>query len=274
MKPAQDLTDALERLGFSPYEAHAYCALIGQPPLNGSEIGRRAQVPPSKIYETLARLQAKGAVMVNRSDPVLYAAVPYADLLAAIRKRFETDFSCVQDGLAQLPQAATSGLVWSLSNRDGIVQAMTAAIQQARHTLYVGIWEEEMPYFHAALEQACNKRGVQTHIACYGARPVPGAHNYDLSQCGASARLRLAGRRLAVVVADDLDAIVAEFGPKARDEAVLTNNRIACLLAVEYLKADISGRLLIDAMPRAAYEKAMDTDAMRAVLAPVDSSRG
>ncbi|HEP6288108.1 TPA: TrmB family transcriptional regulator, partial [Burkholderia vietnamiensis] len=40
-------------------------------------------------------------------------------------------------------------------------------------------------------------------------------------------------------------------------------------LAVEYIKADVSGRLMIDAMPSAAYEKLLTSRAMRAMLRPV-----
>lgn len=270
MNPNNDhLIQALCRLGFSPYEAQAYCALVGQPPLNGSEVGRRAQVPPSKIYETLGRLEAKGAVLVNRSDPIRYAAVPHTDLLAAIRQRFESDFSDTQEGLAALPTRSLAGLVWSLSNHASIIQALVSAIQSARGKLFAGIWGEEMPMLHAAFEEA-GARGVDVHLALYGAGEVPGAHNYDLSECGASARLRLSGRRLSVIVADDEDGVVAEFGPGVHSEALLTTNRIACLLAVEYLKADISGRLLINAMPQTLYEQALGTKEMRAVLATVE----
>jgi hypothetical protein len=40
---------------------------------------------------------------------------------------------------------------------------------------------------------------------------LKGPHTYDMAECGASARLRLSGRRLAVVVADEDDAVVAEL---------------------------------------------------------------
>jgi hypothetical protein len=53
----------------------------------------------------------------------------------------------------------------------------------------------------------------------------------------------------------------------------VTTNPVIALLAVEYIKADVSGRLMIDAMPSAAYEKLLTSRAMRAMLRPV-SGRG
>ncbi|MFX5510346.1 helix-turn-helix domain-containing protein, partial [Acinetobacter baumannii] len=79
------------RLGFTQYEAQAYTALVGQAALTGAEVSRRASMPPSKVYETLARLETRGAVLVNRSEPVRYRAVPHAALLEELRTRFEAD---------------------------------------------------------------------------------------------------------------------------------------------------------------------------------------
>lgn len=63
-------------------------------------------------------------------------------------------------------------------------------------------------------------------------------------------------------------AITAEFGPFPNEEAVLTNNQVVSLLAIEYVKADVMGRILIYAMVgRRAYEKALNSEAMQALLA-------
>ena len=80
------LVAALQAPGFTPYEAKAYRALteLGAP-AKGYEIARVAGVPTSKIYETLGQLASRGAVLVNRSEPVTYAALPHRDLTARLR---------------------------------------------------------------------------------------------------------------------------------------------------------------------------------------------
>ena len=113
-------------------------------------------------------------------------------------------------------------------------------------------------------------RGLDVHVAIYGTRTLNAPHTYDMSECGASARLRLSGRRLAVVVADDGHTLVASFGDRTPDEAVLTTNAVTSLLAVEYIKADVSGRLMINAMTPQAYEDLLGTEDMQAMLAHVD----
>lgn len=269
MAAGSDLIAALIRLGFSQYEAQAYVALAGQEPLNGSEVSKRAGMPPSKVYETLARLEAKGAVLVNRSEPVRYSAVPHADVLAALKARFDADVATTTAALDELPAADEPGLVWSLYDKDAIIRAFIRVITGAVRSIFAGIWDEELDELGPPLE-AASASGVDMHVAIYGKRTLTGPRTYDLDKCGASARLRLSGRRLAVVVADDQDTVAAQFGDTAPDQAVLTTNPVTSLLAVEYVKADISGRLLINALGEIAYQQLLSTPGMRAVMAPVE----
>lgn len=263
-----ELVPALSRLGFSQYEAQAYAALVGQPPLNGSEVSRRAGMPPSKVYETLARLEVKGAVLVSHSEPTRYSAVPHTDVLSSIRARLDADIDTVSAAFDRLPTGDEAGLVWSLRTKDAIERAFLRVATGATRSIFAGVWDEELDQLGPRLEEAA-RRGVETHVAIYGKRRLDGPHTYDLDKCGASARLRLSGRRLAVLVADDSDSVVAEFGEHTDDEAVLTTNRITSLLAVEYVKADISGRLLIDALGEAAYQRLLTTPEMRAIMSPL-----
>lgn len=273
MAAPPELIAALVRLGFSQYEAQAYAALVGQRPMNGSEVSKRAGMPPSKVYETLARLEGKGAVMVSRSEPVRYTAVPHADVLASLRARFDADLDTAASALRQLPVADEPGLVWSLHDKDAIDRAFIRVITGARTSIFAGIWDEELEQLGPHLE-AASRRGVGTQVAIYGKRTLAGPRTYDLDKCGASARLRLSGRRLAVAVADDSDTAVAEFGDRTPNEAVLTTNRVTSLLAVEYVKADISGRLLINALGETAYQQLLATPDMRAVMTPVEPRAG
>lgn len=261
-----DLISALIRLGFSQYEAQAYCALLQRSPMNGHEVGKLSSVPPSKIYETLQRLDTKGAVLMHRSEPVRYAAVPYAEVLARLRERFEGDLALVDKGLSTLPATREPGLVWSLRDRSAIVTAFLTTIDSAQQTLFAAIWDEEMEALREAIE-AASARGVDVHVAIYGTASLNGPRCYDLRECGESARNRLEGRRLSVAVADEQDAITAEFGPSANEEAVLTDNAVISLLAIEYVKADVMGRILINSMGQRAYEKALNSDVMQALLA-------
>jgi HTH-type transcriptional regulator, sugar sensing transcriptional regulator len=149
--------------------------------------------------------------------------------------------------------------VWSLRDRAAILAACVAHIEAAERSLFAAVWDEEIPELRTALEQT-SARGVDVHVAVYGTEALHGPVSYDLADCGESAR------QLSVVVADFRDAIITEFGTAGGDEAVVTNNAVLSLLAVEYVKSDVLGRLLIDAMGDPLYREVRENPLTRALL--------
>src|SRR5437899_9619236 len=120
MDQIETLIEHMSVFNFSPYETRAYSALLQKSPMNGHEVSRAASIPPSKIYEALQRLHQKGAVLIYRSEPMLYAPVPYADLLARLRQQTEKTFRDVEQGLGQLTQKTETGLTWSLTGANNV----------------------------------------------------------------------------------------------------------------------------------------------------------
>lgn len=257
MAAVESLVAQMAALGFSQYEARAYCALLQKSPLNGHEVSRAAGIPPSKIYETLGRLHQKGAVLLYRSDPVLYAPVPYGDLLAGLRQRLEATMAEVQQGFADLAQEPDLGLTWSLEGTQGIVEAMTHAISRAGRRIFAALWDEELEYLAPAL-RAAHSRGVELQVAVYGAFALGVPHTYDLTLCGRSSQERLDGRRLAVLVRDDCETVVSELAGGGSDQAIWTENAVISLLAAEYIKEEIMGRCLINELGEERYQALRD----------------
>ncbi|WP_445680024.1 TrmB family transcriptional regulator [Radicibacter daui] len=252
--PMDELLGALGQLGFSQYEARAYCALAAGPAMNGHEVARASGIPPSKIYETLARLAEKGAVIVQHADPVIYAASPRDAVLHAAKAKFERALSTAEAGLKELPARSESSQIWSLKERDAVLAATTGIVGAARRSVFAAVWQQELDAAGPALE-AASRRGCTVHVAIYGTATLDGPRSYDLSLCGQSAVERLAGRRLTAFVADEAETLVAEFRADGSVEAVRTANPVIGLLTIEYIKADILGRLLINDLGNDRFEE-------------------
>ncbi|MDI9682703.1 TrmB family transcriptional regulator, partial [Burkholderia cenocepacia] len=107
-----------------------------------------------KVYETLGRLEERGAVLVDRSEPVRYAAVPLRSLLEELRTRFNADLELAADALDRLPVRQEPGLVWSLSGREAIVSAFARVIDHAKTAIFAGVWDEEIDDLGPLLEAA------------------------------------------------------------------------------------------------------------------------
>ena len=268
MKTTQEIIERMASLGFSLYEAKAYCALLQKSPLNGHEASRLAGIPPSKIYETLQRLHQKGAVLVYESDPVMYAPTPYPDLLANIRAGVNQAVSSLEEGFAQFASASDNGLTWSLSGQANVLSAMLRTIEHAQQQVFAGLWDEELPALGDAL-RAAHARGVELHVAVYGSYNLGVPNTYDLTLCGQSERQRLGGRRLAALVGDRGEAVFAEWNDTGDAQAILTHNRVLTLLCVEYVKGDIMGRVLINELGEERYQQLRtEHAALAAMLRP------
>jgi HTH-type transcriptional regulator, sugar sensing transcriptional regulator len=228
-----ELVQRLQPLGFSQYEARAYCALLKRSPANGHEVAKTAGIPTSKVYETLERLLQKGAVLVQRSDPTLWAPVPYRDLTATLRERMESNLTAVEQGLAQLGHEQDTKLTWSLSGHGHVVDSMRRAIDRTRERLTAAIPSGELDELTPALRAAA-ERGVAIDLVAGDGAAL------DLPEGeGVRVRRRPDGGqgdgRLAVVLGDGEETVLADLG-LARPEGMWTHHPAVALLAAEHLR--------------------------------------
>lgn len=71
-----ELPGSLEEFGLSKYEARAYLTMIGKGSLAASEIAYYANLPRTKIYQTLKKLEKKRLAVVSKQKPLICSAVP------------------------------------------------------------------------------------------------------------------------------------------------------------------------------------------------------
>ena len=232
MAGLDELIQRLQALGFSQYEARAYTALLQKSPANGHEVAKTAGIPTSKIYETLERLHHKGAVLVHRSEPTLWAPVPHRDLLGRLRHDLEATFTAVEQGLAQLGYEQDTALTWTLSGRGHVLDSMRRAIERARERLTGALPAAELGELAASLRTAA-ERGVTVDLVTDDGASI------DLPD-GDGIRIRRPDRRrdggrLGVVVGDGEETVLADFG-RDRPEGMWTHHPAIALLAAEHLR--------------------------------------
>lgn len=246
-----DLIQNMALLGFSAYETRVYYALCQRSPMNGHEVSKAAGIPTSKVYETLQRLQQKGAVFLYQSNSVLYAPVPYENILSKFQDQVKKACNVIETTFAHLEHAMEPTLTWSLSETESIVKQMQSVIDQAQTVIFAGLWDPELTKLDEALK-AAHGRGVELQIAIYGTHQLGIPYTYDLTKCGESAQERLNGRRLSVIVADRRDTVIAELS-EGNSEGIWTQNKVVSLLGMEYVKEDIMGRGLINELGEEKY---------------------
>ncbi len=71
-----DFPESLEEFGLSKYEARAYLTMIGKGSLAVSEIAYYANLPRTKVYQTVKKLEKKRLAVVSRQKPLICSAIP------------------------------------------------------------------------------------------------------------------------------------------------------------------------------------------------------
>ena len=71
-----DLSGSLEEFGLSKYEARAYLTMIGKGSLAVSEIAYYANLPRTKVYQTLKKLEKKKLAVISKQKPLICSAIP------------------------------------------------------------------------------------------------------------------------------------------------------------------------------------------------------
>ncbi len=73
------LTVSLEEFGLSKYEAQAYVALISKGTISAGELAYYSDLPRTKIYPTLLKLESKKLAIISKSKPIMCTAIAPED---------------------------------------------------------------------------------------------------------------------------------------------------------------------------------------------------
>ena len=78
------LTVSLEEFGLSKYESQAYVALIARGTISASELAYYSEIPRTKIYPTLLKLENKKLAIISKSKPIMCTAIAPEDAFDVI----------------------------------------------------------------------------------------------------------------------------------------------------------------------------------------------
>lgn len=236
--------ELLKQAGLSGYESKAYLALLASGrPLNGYEVAKDSGVPRSTVYETLAKLVARGVAfeVASDTDTVSYVALPSETLIGRLRRQSNETIRGLESVLPAVGAALATRVVQHLSGRADVVTRAIDVIESARRSVWLSIWPQEAIELSDALHDAA-ARGVDVFTIAYGTMPdLPGrvySHSYSAPEV-VEARV---GCRLSIVVADHDQATIVGMTPDAV-WGMWSDDRVVALLAAEHVRHDIALQL-------------------------------
>lgn len=236
----------LQHMGMTAYEAKAYLALVAAgSPLTGYEVAKASGVPRSTVYETLAKLVARGAAFEVHSGAhsPTYLALPAGTFLARLDRQFGEAHEFLTMTLPAVAAEPETHLVRHLRGADAVLDRARAMIDDTGRELFVSLWGEEAEQLLSSLTTAV-ARGVDIRLLAHGWDGTVG-HTWLHRFSDPQTVLDRIGCRLLVVAADRREVLIG--GARGDDVwALHSDNPAVVLLAVEYIRHDIAMQVLVE----------------------------
>jgi hypothetical protein len=232
---------ALAALGFTELEAAIYCELQGRAGSTGYRIAQAIGKAPANVYQALATLTQRGAVMIDDGETKTYRATPPSELLSGLQRTFEESKAEAESALAGLGTAAEDDRIYQLKAPAQVFERAAKLIANAKEILLFDLFPAPLTSLGPLLSQA-HARGVTVAGMTY--EPAPGwPFTAALADSGRFVMERWPGFQLTLV-ADAREYLVALLGTdgQAIQRAVWSDSAyLACLqhsgLAAEILLA-------------------------------------
>lgn len=235
--PQTDVVSALSLLGFSLNESRAYAALLQESPATGYEVGVRAQIPRSAVYGVLRRLVQAGAARSIAGTPERFAPAPAEELIALLRKRFETSTSSLEEAIARIDTTPRPPDAFTVSGYDRVVEEAERVIRSATEKLVVSGWPREIGELGDELKKAA-KRKVMLVVFSHAKLPELPAEifSYELEEKA----LEDFWKHRLIVVADDTRTLIGATERAPTDNAVISETPAIAEVAVSQVALDIT----------------------------------
>ena len=241
----ESLVPSLRQLGLSLNESKAYLCLLEKSGVTAYEMSKNAGVPPSKIYDSLSKLLAKGFISIIKSGHApRYVAIDPAIILGRYQKDYNRTLEMLKKRLGEIRQnpEAFNQYIWHLGERAQILDKIREIVEGSREMIYLSIWKEELEEVEEVFREAA-KRKVRMAIVLYGSQAIDFGVVYDHSL--EDILLREMGERRLALAADDKIVLLGHFSNEGKAFATWTHNRGMVNLAKDYITHDIISLKLV-----------------------------
>ncbi|MFC7138127.1 TrmB family transcriptional regulator [Halobaculum litoreum] len=107
--PAAVVTEELTELGLTTYAARTFVALTCHGPSTAKEISSVADVPRTRVYDSVEELEQEGLAAVAGSDPLRFVATPLPQAVRVLRTRVRDRLTRLEAGLDDVAEGDTGG---------------------------------------------------------------------------------------------------------------------------------------------------------------------
>lgn len=138
MSKTEEAVAALSELGLTEYEARCFVALTKVSTGTAKEISKISDIPRSRVYDTIERLERRGLVDVQQSEPLEYRAVTIEKACRRIRENYDSRINTAENALQQIekPDSTADEGVWSISRTEYVTDRIVTFLENAEESIH------------------------------------------------------------------------------------------------------------------------------------------
>lgn len=215
-----DTYSNLKELGFSQYEAACYMALVGNHPVNGSQLSKISGIARSRIYDVLRSLISKGYVIEVNSGQ--YAPLPSDELVRRLKRSFNGNIEAFEDQISAASQKDDFEFVWTITGYKNVMEKALEMIEKAKEEIYIRLFPQANRHLDEYLT-AAEKRGVKIRYIAMG--KIPKKFDVQVMHPDHEHLQQIIGGRSIEVITDRKEALVGIFETDNEDSSSINWTR-------------------------------------------------
>ena len=134
-------------------------------PATGYEVGKLANIPQSRAYDTLKALEAAHIVTVSNSKPAAYTPIKPKELTRRYKRKITSTLDFLEKKLPNVKDDYTEPIL-NISGTHSIQSKIIEIIKSASKEIFIEVWSQDFKYFESYLLEAYN-RGLDIKIVGY-----------------------------------------------------------------------------------------------------------
>lgn len=162
MEEFRQAVETLRELGLSDYEARAYAALLSMGEMSPREVSDSANIPYTKVYEVLKKLESRGWIVRISNAPLVYAPREPEDTIAGLKASLENKLLKAADILRALKMGslvAPAG-VYIIRSFESLKRTVKRITVEAEEVLLIISSRELLKVLQQPLSKCKSVRGI------------------------------------------------------------------------------------------------------------------
>lgn len=202
----KNMSEKLELIGLSPYEARAYIALIAHGYGNAEAIANTAKIPRTSAYKILESLKNKGFAIATQGRPIIYRPEPPSKIYNVVRTQIQETFEKLELLNEIIREKGMPQLIYTIMGKQKVLEKIGELLDKSTQSFMIStpLFSEIRDAMQKKIQNAIT-RGVKFTVITASNQRIPNGV-MKIRRSGLIATDVICDNREALLASPDLNA--------------------------------------------------------------------